>query len=157
MTKIKSHSLKTIREEFNEYELEDGSTLRAKQVIITFALTDDESQVDDKGGKLVKILSNFQLVSGVIPKGELILQEQKVKESPIPSEDIIKEVKFEEKKSFLNIYETDEVLLFVRTNVTNVHSTKQKDQLGQPRYRVLAEAVLEVRQKSTLAQLVKSE
>jgi len=157
MTKIKSHLLKTIREEFNEYELEDGTLLRAKQVIISFSLTDDESPVDDKGGKFVKILSNFQLVSGTVPTGEFILQEQKVIENTIPEEDIIKELKFEEKKSFLNIYETDEFLLFVRTNVTNVHLTKQKDQLGQPRYRILAEATLEPIQKSKLSQLKKSE
>lgn len=157
MTKIKSHLLKTIREEFNEYELEDGSLLRAKQVIVSFSLTDDESPVDDKGKKSVKILSNFQLVSGVVPSGEFILQEQKVIEGTIPDEDIIKEVKFEEKKSFLNIYETNEFFVFVRTNVTNVHLTKQKDRLGQPRYRVLAEVVIEPYQKSQLAQLQKSE
>lgn len=157
MTKIKSHSLKTIREEFNEYELEDGTLLRAKQVIVSFALTDDESQVDDKGGKFVKILSNFHLVSGVVPTGEFIPQEEEFKETTVTEEDIIKEMKFENKKSFLNIYETDEFLLFVRTIVTNVYLAKQKDRFGQPRYRVSSQLVLEPRQKSIIAPPEKSE
>jgi len=155
MTKVKSHSLKVIREEFNEYVLEDGNTLRVKQVIISFVLTDDEKQ-DDKGGKLVKIISNFHLVSGIVMGGEFTPQKQEIKEDTITDEDIVKEVKFEEKKDFLNIYETDEFLLFVRTVLISVHLAKQKDSIGQPRYRVSAKAILEPIQKFKFSQLEKS-
>ena len=33
MNPVKSHSLRTIREEFNEYDLEDGNIIRSKQAI----------------------------------------------------------------------------------------------------------------------------
>lgn len=147
MVVIKSHTLRTIKEDFDEYDLEDGNILRVKQVLITFGFTEDVKK-DEKGDKLVKTLANFQLVTGVIPTKEVDTSNLKLNPSGVidPSERV-KKVNFKPKKTHLNIYETDETIIFIRNNLLSVWATPYKDKIGYPTYHVEALAQLTVQPK----------
>lgn len=149
MVSIKSYALKTIKEEFNEYLLEDGNVLKAKQVMISFSLTDEITK--DELGRFVKTLTSFQLVTGIVPIGQINTKDFPLSKSDIiPKEDFVKEVKFEEKKAHINIYETDDFFVFLRTDVRKVWLTKYKDEAGTPRYHIEANAVMIPQQKKLL-------
>jgi hypothetical protein len=147
--KIKSHTLRTIKEEFDEYELEDGNILRVKQALITFAFADD-SKVVEKGKKIVNTILQAKLVAGIVPTGEVDttnLVENLVE--PLRKEDRVKEVGFKPIRTHLNIYETDEVLILTRNHLQKVWLTKSKDNAGIPRYWVEATISARVEGKET--------
>jgi len=153
MVKAKPHTLKTIKEEFNEYELEDGSVLRVKQVAISFLLSEEE-QTESKGIKKVNTLANFQLVTGVIPTGELKLEiQEKTPEliEVVTKDKFVKELSFKQITDNLNFYETDELVIIVRTVLNKVYLTSLKDNVGYPRYHIEAAASAEVLQKDGIA------
>ncbi len=147
MVVIKSHTLRTIKEEFDEYELEDGNILRVKHVLITFGFTEDVKK-DEKGNKLVKTLANSQLVTGVIPTKEIDTSNLKLNPSGVvnPSE-YVKKVNFKPQKTHLNIYETDEAIIFIRNNLVKVWATPYKDKNDFPMYHVEAQAQLTAQSK----------
>ena len=146
---VKSHTLSTIKEEFDEYELENGLTLRLKQVLVTFGMTDD-IQTDEKGGKFVKTVANFQLVAGVIPTKEVDTSDLKpIGDKGIPPSERGEKLGFTPKMTYTNIYETDEAVLFVNTELANVYSTPYKDKIGNPMYHVEANAILTAQPKPT--------
>jgi len=153
MVKTRPHTLKIIKEEFNEYELEDGNILRAKEVTISFVLTDEEKIVS-KEIKEVGTLANFQLVTAIIPSGEIstdIKQENLEPAQPVTKDKIVKEISFKQLSENLNIYETDELLILARTELTHVYLTSLKDNIGLPRYHVESRAKLQIMQKNQIA------
>jgi len=147
MKNLRPHTLKTIKEEFNEYLLEDGNTLRAKQVMVSFSLA-DVPEMDKPGKKAVRSLSNFQLVTGIIPTGKVDTKELITNiEGPITKDDYVKEVKFKEQKTHFNLYETDEFLILIQILLKKVQMTKYKDKIGNPRYHIECEAIIDILDK----------
>ena len=147
MGEVTSHTLRTIKEEFDEYELEDGNILRAKHVLIIFSFTKD-TKMDESGKKIVKTFSQSKLVTGVIPTGDVDTSKLiEASGDSITEKDRVKEIQYKTKKTHLNIYETDEALIFVRNKLKKVWSTKLKDKAGLPRYWVEATIFLTVENK----------
>ena len=153
MVKARPHTLKTIKEEFNEYELEDGNVLRVKQVAISFLLSEEE-KIESKEVKKVNTVANFQLVTGIIPTGEMKLEiQEKTPEliEVVTKDKFVKELSFKQITDNLNFYETDELLIIVRTFLNKVYLTSVKDNIGNPRYHIEAAASAEILQKDGIA------
>jgi len=149
--KVKNQNLQTIREEFNEYLLEDGNTLRAKQVLTIFVST-GEIKKDEQGKDLMKTLINFKLITTIIPTGDVDTTNlMEIGNTGITKENVVNKVKFEEKKSYLNLYETDEVLITIRGAVIAVWSTKYKDKNDIPVYYVEGKGAVDFQQKKVIA------
>jgi len=147
MDPVKTHSLKTIREEFNEYDLEDGNVIRSKHVLITFGFTGELRKVDS-GKSVAKTFVSLKHIAGVIPFKEI---DTSVLESyagqPLNKSAYVKKMQFKPKQTFTNIYETDEFLITIENAVSEIWQTKFKDGNGVPIYHVESEAKLDAKPK----------
>lgn len=151
-----SHQLRTIREEFNEYLLDNGDTLRIKQVLVTFSTSQVKS---DKPGKIaVKVGMSFYPVGGTIPTGNVDVTNFRVVEAhQVTEADKISKIGFKPKKLVINIYETEELLIFVRTELNEVMTTNCKDKTDIPFYRFYSGAALDAIPKQDIAPHKKEE
>ena len=147
MNPVKSHSLRTIREEFNEYDLEDGNIIRSKQVLITFGLTGDIRK-DDSGKNMANILVSMKHIAGVVPLTKIDTSVLELNTGqPIDKSAYVKKIQFKPKQTFLNIYETDEFLISLENIVTEIWQTKYKDENDTPLYHVIANIKLDAKPK----------
>lgn len=148
---IKSHTLKTIREEFNDYILEDNNTLRVKDVLVGFAFT--EKIKKDKDGKtIVESLVQFQQINGIIPTGSTSDSNSEFIGTHIISKEDRKErIEFKPKNELISIYETDEHMIFVKNMVNGVWKTKFKDKNNVPIYSFESKTSVETRPKKDIA------
>jgi hypothetical protein len=118
--------LTTVREDFNEYEIENGQLLKTKNILMDL--------IEDEGGKLGKQGSiGFQTVSHVrtpilidTTNLELALPEQ------VTDNDIVQELKFKIIKEIINIYESEKTIIFTDTQMEKIFLTKKKDKDGNP-------------------------
>jgi len=147
---VKSHTLRTVREEFDEYLLEDGNTLRIKDVLVAFGFT-GEKKKDQSGKELLKTMVQFQQVNGIIPTGNPDTTNLKQQEGPTTDKDRVKKIGFKEKKNTLNLYETDEFLIVIRSRLNEVWTTPFKDQQNIPIYRTNGNSALSTHNKDQLA------
>src|SRR3990167_1920070 len=112
---VKSHTLKTIREEFNDYILADNNTLRVKDVLVGFSFT-EKTKKDKDGKTIVESLIQFQQINGIIPTGSTDTSNLEFIGSHIISKEDRKErIGFKPKNELISIYETDEHMIFVKT------------------------------------------
>lgn len=147
MNKIKSHSLRTIREEFNDYDLEDGNIVRSKQVLVSFGLTGDLRK-DESGKNVAGTFASLKHIAGVVPLGQIDVSELELYAGqPIDKSTYIKKIQFKPIRTFLNIYETDEFLISIENQVTEIWQTKFKDENEIPLYYVMSEAILDAKSK----------
>lgn len=138
----------TIREEFNEYDLDDGNILRAKQILIVFHLSDQIKQ-DAQGNKMADFQVAFKQVVGAVPSGKVDTSVLLTHDGRhIDKSSFLKKVEFKERISYVNIYETRDFFLFVKNAVTEVWMTKYKDTNNVPIYHVEGNAKLTVKPKS---------
>jgi len=148
MTNLDIPSVHTIREEFNEYDLDDGNILRAKQILIVFHLSDQIKQ-DAQGNKMADFQVAFKQVVGAVPSGKVDTSVLLPYDgSHIEKSSFLKKVEFKERISYVNIYETRDFFLFVKNAVTEVWMTKYKDANNVPIYHVEGNAKLTVKPKS---------
>ncbi|MBU4190539.1 MAG: hypothetical protein KJ886_06100 [Candidatus Thermoplasmatota archaeon] len=124
---------KTLKEVWNEYKLEDGTTIKLKFVLI----------------KIIKentVLSlNSQIVTGSIPPSDLI---------GTPSQEIYlpqdlaqsiekKDLQFETVKEDWNVYElNDRSKLSVKPILVSISRTNKHDQHGEPIYAVQTQQII---------------
>lgn len=147
MDQIKSHSLRTIREEFNDYDLEDGNIIRSKQVLISFGFT-GERRMDETGKNIAKMKISMKHVAGVVSLIELDTSVLELYSGqPLDKSAYVKKIQFKPKQTFLNIYETDEFLITIENQVSEIWQTKYKDEGNTPLYHVVAEAKLDAKLK----------
>ncbi len=148
--------LRTIREEYDEYLLEDGNTLKCKQCLITFATT-GEIKKDESGKEVVKTQVSLKFITAVVPTADIDTSDLKqVEGAQISKSDAKKSMKFEKKKSFLNFYETDEFVIMVRCKVIGVWTTPFQD-MGIPIYYVEGTGALDAQQKKKIAPIKEPE
>ena len=146
---VKSHTLRTIREEFDEYILEDGNTLRIKDVLVSFGLGEITTTESDK--KKAKTFIQFHQVISVIPTADVDTSHLQLQNRTITESDQIKEIKFTVKKNSLKLYETDEFLIIVRSRLNHVWTTPFKDKNEIPIYSLNCDVTLDTREKEELA------
>ncbi len=148
---VKSHTLRTIREEFDEYLLQDGNTLRMKDVLVSFGFQDKEIKFDSAGKVTTKAFIQFQQVLGIVPTADIDTSNLKIQEIPITEKDRINEIEFTPKKNSLNLYETDEVLIILRSKLNHVWTTPYKDKNDIPIYSINSSSAVEARSKGSIA------
>ncbi len=146
---VKSHTLKTIREEFDEYILEDGNTLRLKDILISFGLGDKTKEEDGK--MKVKTFVQYKLIIGVVPTADVDVSNLKLLDRPITDSDREKELKFTPKQVTLNLYETNEFLIFLRNKLNKVWTTSYKDKNDIPIYSVNADSTMDAQDKKNIS------
>ena len=152
--KVRAHKLQTIKEDLDEYVLDDGNTLRTKQVLTSFGITDEIKKIDDTKS-LIKIFVNTSQITAIVPTGDVDTSnlEQLPVGVKISKETATEKIGFKEKSGCLNIYETDEFMVFVRNTISDVWKTKYKDANGVPIYYVEGGASVEAKLKKDIAKI----
>lgn len=139
--------LHTIREEFNEYDLDDGNILRSKQVFMVFHPSNQIKQ-DPEGRKIADFMVSFNHVASIVPTGKIdTTLLTRYAGQPINESAYLKKVEFKERRTNLNIYETKDFLLFVNNILRDVWLTKYKDDNNIPLYHTIADARLKIKPK----------
>lgn len=148
---VKSHTLQTIREEFDEYILEDGNTLRIKDILVSFGLG-GELKTDESGKIKTKTFVQFNQVTAVIPTADVDTSHlEPIGHNKISDEDRVKEIKFTPKRISLNLYETDEFLIVVRSRLNHVWITHYKDKNEVPIYSLNSDSSMDANVKKSIA------
>lgn len=146
---IDAKNLRVIHEEFNEYILSDGNTLRCKDVLISF-FTGEVKKIENDMVQ-VKIGVQFQPVGGISATANTDASKLEfLGTRQITDKDRISKLDFTLKKKVINIYETDGLLLLVKSSLQEVWSTGFKDVNGTPMYRFYTSAIMEVLNKDEI-------
>jgi len=148
---IKSHTLQTVREEFNEYVLDDGNILRIKDIIVGFGFA-GEPKKDDAGKMLIKSMIQVQQVNAVIPTGNpdtSVLEF--IGNRVLTAKDRKEKLGFKPKNESISIYETNEHFLFVRSRLNEVWRTNYKDKNNIPIYHFNSDSALDVKSEIDFA------
>ena len=132
-----------IKEDFNEYKIENGQILKFKSFPV------DISKEQDKDGFFVGV-KDFSHVITPIELDTSSLQYSKL--SDITDKDEIKELKFTTIKESINVYETEKVFIFICSKIGKVILTNKKDKTGNPILRFTHSFILNTVNKSTLNQ-----
>lgn len=126
----------TIREDFNEYEAENGQILRVKLVLVDI-VTDST----DKS----KFELNIKDISHVITRNEFDTSTMEfAKPDQVTKKDVVKELKFFPTKSVTNIYETKQSIIIIVLKVNSVNLTNKKDETNNPILRFTSEAKINI-------------
>ena len=145
-----THTLRTIREEFDDYLLDDGNTLRIKEVLVGFGFTD---KIEKKEGKAIaKAFFNVKQIVGIIPTADVDTGNLETTTQQITTKDRIEKIDFKPLKTSLNFYETDEFLIIVRSKLNEIWTTRFKDPNNVPIYSINSQSSVDAPNKSTLAQ-----
>jgi len=152
MTDLLTQELvRVIREDFSEYILDDGNTLRVKGVLINFSLTVEEKT--NKEGKIgAHVQYQTQPVGGVLNTAKIDTSALEQRDpSTISASDNVSKIGFKPKKIVLNLYETEEFLIIGKYVLQEVWTTKYKDNASAPIYRYSGGLIFDAIGKDTLA------
>lgn len=148
---VKSHTLQTIREEFDEYILEDGNTLRIKDILASFGLG-EEIKTNESDKIKTKTFVQFEQTTAVIPTADVDTSHlEQLGHNKISDKDKVKEMKFTPKRVSLNLYETDEFLIVVRSRLNHVWTTPYKDNNNVPIYCLNSDTTMDAKPKKDIA------
>jgi hypothetical protein len=109
-----------IREDFNEYEIENGLHLRLKPVV-----SDMVRKVDK---------NSFVLISDLISKIIMLFKKDPSNELRY---DVTKELQFRPLKETISIYETEKTIVLVVYQLERVFPTNEKNNEGTPNLRMV--------------------
>jgi hypothetical protein len=121
-----------IREEFNEYELEDGLRLKVKPIV-----TDIVSKGSNAGFALV-----FDLYSKVISSLDDALPQKDRYDGTNPQFKTLKEV--------VNIYEIKTAIILVVYHLKELFATAERDAEGHPIFRIDGDALVNVVERPSI-------
>jgi len=134
----------TIREDFNEYHVENGQILKVKTL-----LTNISVEIREDGTKSSHLgLKDFSTVVTNIPIDTSNLESASAE--LVTEKDHIKELKFERVKEIVNIYETKGFLILLALRVINVFLTNKKDNTDSPILRYTHNTTISLIGKDTL-------
>lgn len=116
----------TIKEDFNEYEVQNGQLLKFK-----ISLADIVVEVKEDGSKGSQL--GLKEVSHVITDVEIDTSNMKLSSAELVTEDDQKEeLKFHSIKQVVNIYETQRHIIIMAPSVLKIFSTDKKDNTNTP-------------------------
>lgn len=121
----------TIREDFSEYEAENGQILRVKSVVTEII---NRMEDDKKGGGL-----KFSTISNVSTPIKIDTSNMKLvtDASQVTQDDVLNELKFKPIREIVNIYETKNALILVIPHMQQIFLTNKKDESNAPHLRYL--------------------
>ncbi len=134
----------TIREDFNEYECENGQILKAKQILADILHTEDEAG---------KPMSNFGFkdVSTVITPTPIDTSDLEfIPREQVTEKHVVKELKFKVIREVINIYESKNSIILISPRVSNIRLTNKKDETGSPLIRYTTNTGMSVIPKKSL-------
>ncbi len=115
---------RVIREDFNIYEVENGQILKEKQMLTDISIIDEIDKKDNKNMSQF----GFNPFSYVITSKEIDTSNmESANPANITEKDQIKELSFRTIQEIVNIYETNKVLIFVKSRVRKIFWTNKKD------------------------------
>ena len=124
MSTTKYVNFKTVREDFNVYEIPGKFTLRSKQSIISI-------KTDDNNMEFLR--PSLRSVSIIEPVTGFSVSELKQKSvSEVTDDDITDELKFVVTQSSMNIYETEREIIIIDDPVEHIFMTHYKDENDIP-------------------------
>ena len=116
----------TIRENFSEFEAENGQILKIKKVItdlieqpVENSLFQTKVQMQD----VIHVITTKKIDTDGMVTADL---------TSLTDKDIIENLSFKPKKIVLNIYETETYILLVDIQVTSIGATNKLDVTGNP-------------------------
>lgn len=116
----------TIREDFSEFEAENGQILKIKKVItdlieqpVENSLFQAKVQMQD----VIHVITTKKIDTDGMVTADL---------TSLTDKDIIENLSFKPKKIVLNIYETETFILLVGIQVTSIGATNKLDVTGNP-------------------------
>ena len=143
-------NVKTIREEFSEFTLSDGNILRVKDVLVSFTLAPQKIEADKM---LAKVTMQVQPVGGVIYTGKSDTSKLEFVEGvQVGDQDKVSKLDFEPKNLVINIYETSNFFILLKSKLSEVWTTKFKDKNDAPIYRFYSSAVMDLLNKKEIGE-----
>ena len=143
---IKEHiDFKTIREEFSEYEIENGQILKLKHILVDIVNEPIEGKLRGKLG--TKDISYVYTPEGIDTTGMEISTPEQVTEK-----DQVRELSFKPTKEVINIYETEKSLILIITGISKIFLTNKKDKENAPIIRYTGQHGIEVIEKLTFSE-----
>ncbi len=135
----------TVREDFSEYEVENGEVLRVKAVVTEIINKTDGDK--ETGGDI-----RFSTISKISASDPIDTTDLELESDPnkVTEKDEVKELKFKTIKEIVNIYETANSLILVIPCVTKIVLTNKKDPNNLPRLRYLLVTDVAVTSKKPL-------
>ena len=119
----------TIREDFSEYEAENGQILRAKEAVIEII-----NRIDD-GKKKARL--KFSIISNVVTPNPIDTSTLELETDPnkVTAEYQVKELSFRPLKEIVNIYETKNAIILLIPIMQKIFLTSKKDANNAPHLR----------------------
>src|SRR5215218_2552469 len=116
----------TVKEDYNEYEVENGQILKFK-----ISLADITVEVKEDGNKGSQL--GLKEVSHVITDVEIDTSNMELSSAEqVTEEDQKEELKFHSNKRVVNIYETQKHIIIMAPSVLKIFSTDKKDKTDSP-------------------------
>jgi hypothetical protein len=133
----------TIREDFNEYKVENGQILRVKSIMVDLATETENGKSKTRVG--LKDFSHVLTTIKIDTSGYEYSTPEQVTEN-----DQIRELQFTTTKENINIYETKKVLVLIGSHVQKIFLTNKKDHASSPIIRYESPCIISILDKNTL-------
>jgi len=142
--KPKHVGFNTIREDFNEYECENGQILKAKQILADIVHSEDEA------GK-PKSNIGFKDVSVVITPTPIDTSDLEfMPREQITDKHVVKELKFKVIREIINIYESQNSIIMIAAHMSKIGLTNKKDETNNPLLRYSTKTGMSIISKKPL-------
>jgi hypothetical protein len=113
----------TIREDYNEYQLENGIILRIKQMLASVLMHTEPEPYGKKS-----FSADFRDVSVILtPEGLDTSRLESVYPDEVTERDETEEMRFTTIREIINIYETKNSLFIIAPHITKIALTNKKD------------------------------
>ncbi len=128
----------TVKEDYNEYRMENGQILRVKSTPVDFILVDKEIRVVYKDVSYV--ITPYSIDRSGLELGD---------PATVTEKDVIGPLQFKPVKEMINIYETEQSMIFLTPKVEKIFSTRKKDMDNNPIIRYTMKTIIDITQKAT--------
>ena len=138
------YALTAIREEFNEYALDDGNMLKIKESLVSL-VPSKERRKDRHGNTFQNVSGKLSQVCVLVPQGDADGRLEPIGTNSVTKKDRIKRSEFEPRHESLNIYRVDRHYIFIKSKLYEVWTTRFKDKNSLPVYSFSTKIALEIK------------
>jgi len=134
----------TLREDFSEYECENGQILRAKATIANMI-----QEIDDEGKK--KNTLGFKEISNVVTPNPIDTSDYEfMPAEQVSKEHVTGELSFKTIKEIINVYETKKSIIIIAPVMEKILLTNKKDKNNDPILRYVLKRGISIIDKKML-------
>jgi hypothetical protein len=128
----------TVKEDYNEYRLQNNQILRVKSTPVDFIQADKELRV-------VYREVSYIITPDTVDRSGLMIGDP----ATVTEQDEIESVQFKPIKEVINVYETEHSMIYVTSKVERIASTRKKDVENNPILRYTMKTLLNISLKPT--------